>query len=393
MSIVETKKLAVGYNNKVVIDNIELEIKKGEVICLLGPNGAGKSTILKTISGQLQSVKGNVYIYNEDIKKINQSNLAKKMSVVLTERVIPSLMTSFEFAAMGRYQYTGFFGKLSDEDVNIVNEILKLVNAENLANRYFEQLSDGEKQKILLARALCQEPEIIILDEPTSYLDIRHKFELLNILNKLSKEKGITVILSLHEVDMALKGCDTAVLVKDGKIMKKGCCEDIIKEDVIKKLYGLEFGNFSSLLGTLEIPSSIKKSRVFVISGEGKGIPIYRFLTKHQYEVCTGIIYENDIDYYIANILGVNIIKEKAFESIKEINFKKAVNCMKKCEKIIDAGSTFAELNKLNVDLIRNALEVGKKVYSFRDKDECKKLFKENYKKLIYCNSVKDVID
>ena len=183
-----TENLQVGYDHRVVVDGVEVQAVKGKMICLLGPNGAGKSTILRTLSGMLAPVRGTVYLDGEKVTQMEKSTLARKMAVVLTERLSPGMMTAFEIAAMGRHPYTGFFGKLKEEDKAIVMESLRSVNAENLAFRYYEELSDGEKQKVMIARALAQQPELIVLDEPTSHLDIRHRIEVVNILGKLCRE-------------------------------------------------------------------------------------------------------------------------------------------------------------------------------------------------------------
>lgn len=172
---------------------------------LIGPNGAGKSTILKSITRQLKLIGGEVYIDSEEIRKLSYKEMAVKAAVMLTERMKPELMTCHDIVATGRYPYTGRLGILSREDERKVDEALEAVHAQELGIRNFQEISDGQRQRVLLARAICQEPEVMILDEPTSYLDIRHKLELLAILRKMAKENGITVIMSLHEIDLAQK--------------------------------------------------------------------------------------------------------------------------------------------------------------------------------------------
>lgn len=217
MITLNTKDLSVGYENKIIVKDININIVKGETLCLLGPNGAGKTTILRTISKLLKPIKGMVYIEEENIKDISNKELSKKMSVVLTNKFNGGLMTVFNVVAMGRYPYTGFFGYLGKKDMEKISEALKIVHAEDIKEAYFDELSDGQKQKVLVARALVQEPDIIVLDEPTTHLDIKHRLELIEILRNLTKQRGITVILSLHEIDMALKSCDKVALVNKGE--------------------------------------------------------------------------------------------------------------------------------------------------------------------------------
>ena len=174
--------------------------------------------------------------------------------------------------ATGRYPYTGRLGVLSREDENKVDEALMAVHAQELGIRNFLEISDGQRQRILLARAICQEPEVMILDEPTSYLDIRHKLELLEILRKMAKEKEITVIMSLHEIDLAQKISDKVVCVKGDRIAGFGNPEEIFTEEKIRELYGIDNGYYDPCFGSVELPRVVGKPEVFVLSSCGTGI-------------------------------------------------------------------------------------------------------------------------
>ena len=199
------EKLSVGYGSKVVISDIDLEIQKGEVISLIGPNGAGKSTILKTLSKQLPVISGRAVLDGEDLNEYSYRDLSKKMAVVLTEKLKTELMTCRDIVSTGRYPYTGKLGVLTEEDDKKVEEAMRKVNAYDLRDKDFTAISDGQRQRVLLARAICQEPQILLLDEPTSFLDVKYKLDLLSILTAMAREKNITVIMSLHEIDLAEK--------------------------------------------------------------------------------------------------------------------------------------------------------------------------------------------
>ena len=173
--------LSVGYDKKALIHDICIGIKKGEIVTLIGPNGSGKSTILKSITRQLQIIGGKVYFDDRNLNSFSYKELSTRMAVVLTERMRPELMTCHDIVATGRYPYTGRLGILSREDEEKVEEAMRAVHAESLGSRDFNNISDGQRQRVLLARAICQEPDIIILDEPTSFLDIKHKLDLLSI--------------------------------------------------------------------------------------------------------------------------------------------------------------------------------------------------------------------
>lgn len=394
MNVIKTQELAVGYGSKAVVEGINLEALKGQLICLLGPNGSGKSTILRSLSGLLAPVQGAIYIKGQTLSQLKSGELAKTLAVVLTERLSPGLMTAFEIAAMGRYPHTDFFGRLTDKDINKTREVLRLVNAEDIAERYFSELSDGEKQKVLLARALAQEPELIVLDEPTTHLDVRHRFEVLAILSRLCKEKGITVILSLHEVDLALKNCDIAILMKNSKILGYGPPEDIVKEETINELYDISCAHFNDFLGTMELSNSNNSSAsIYVIAGAGSGTRIYRMLTKHGYGIYTGIIHENDVDYHIARSIGAIIVSEKSFEEISNKAFSVAAKYIEKAQHIIDAGYPVGPLNKLNLDLTLRALQLGKVIYTLRDRKDSESLYGHYAQKIIHCQSIASIIN
>ncbi|HBG4970302.1 TPA: ABC transporter ATP-binding protein [Clostridioides difficile] len=390
--MLKTNNLSVGYNNKVVISNINVEVKNGEILCLLGSNGAGKTTLLRSLSKLISPIKGEIYLNGVNINCISRKALSKKMALVLTNRLLGDLMTVQDIVNIGRYPYTGFFGNLSKKDLIMVDEALESVDALHLKKRYFDELSDGEKQKVLVARALVQEPEIIILDEPTTHLDIKHRLELINILKKLSKEKSISVILSLHEIDIALKSCDKVALIKNNKVIAYGQPEDVVDEDIINSLYELDDKNFNSLLGSVEI-SNKSKNEVFIIGGGGKATPIYRAFTKKGIGLYSGIIHENDIDYEIGRTMGIKMFTESPFEPISDESFNLAIRNLNDSKIIIDTGFSVGETNKRNIDIIKEALKLDKKVYSFRDRDESKKYYDHLDSKIEHIDKVSQIIN
>lgn len=362
----KTEHLAVGYHGKILIDDINVGIEKGNILCLLGPNGSGKSTILKSITKHLSTIDGSVYIDDQDIKRLNGKEIAKKISVVLTDRISPDLMTCREIVATGRYPYTNHFGKLTEEDNCIIDNSLKIVSAYELKDLEFNTLSDGQKQRVMLARAICQQPEVIVLDEPTSYLDIRYKLELLSILRKMAVEQGITVVLSLHEVDLAIKLADIIILVKDNKIAKCGFPEDILDDKTIRELYDIESGSFNMLLGSIELKGTSNESKVFVLGGSGSGTLCYRALHKKGINFTTGILHENDIDFYVASGLDANVISVDSFSYIDINTFNEAREAIENSKSVIDSGFTIGELNKENIELLRYASELNKPILSLR---------------------------
>ncbi len=384
--IINTENLQVGYGKKIILDNIDIKALKGQVICLLGANGAGKTTVLRTLSSLLSPVSGAVYIANENIKKIPKKQLAKKLSVVLTENITPSLMTCFDFVSLGRTPYTGIMGNLTGNDKTAIINALALVNAENLCERLFSTLSDGEKQKIMIARAIVQEPEIIILDEPTSHLDIKHKIEVIKIINKLSKEKNITCILSLHDIDLALKGCETILLVNDNKISACGSPEEIVKNGEINKLYKITDGSYNEILGSVEFLGE-KGNDIFIFGGGATAVQTYRFLSRSRFALTTGVLHNNDVDYFVANSICSSVVFQNAFEDISDDNATLAKKIASEAEFIIDSGFPIAKINEKNIEMLIDFAENGRLIFSLR----ADKTILPNLENVIYCNNLSDL--
>lgn len=372
----KTENLCVGYDNKPLISNINIAIEKGEILTLIGPNGSGKSTILKSITKHLSMISGVVYIDNKNLSMFSNKETATKISVVLTEKIKPEMMTCYDVVASGRYPYTNYFGKLTKYDRDIVYDSLEKVHAKELAQREFMAISDGQRQRIMLARAICQEPEIIVLDEPTSFLDIRHKIELLEILRKMSREKKITVVMSLHEIDLAPKISDKVMCVKGDKISRFGTPNEIFKEEIINDLYGIKDGAYNLLFGSVELKKTCKKAKIFVLGGGGCGIPIYRELQKHGIAFNTGILYENDVDFQVAKALANKTYSSPPFNPVpsKLIDDLKKEICNYKA--IIDSGVYIGEFNKFIQSIIESSINnqipiyknVGKVVELFNEK-------------------------
>ena len=352
---VETKEMTVGYRGVPLIRDIALRVHRGEILTLIGPNGSGKSTILKSLIRQLALIGGTVYLDGKSLQTLPERDLARTMSVLLTEHVRPELMTCHDIVATGRYPYTGRLGILSREDEDKVDEAMRIVHAEELGSRDFNAISDGQRQRVLLARAICQEPEIIVLDEPTSFLDIRHKLELLSILRSMAKEKGITVIMSLHEIDLAQKIADQILCVKGDHVCYYGTPEQIFEEQTIRELYGIENGFYDPRFGSIELPKVEGEPEVFVIAGCGRGIPIYRKLQKDNIPFATGILYTNDVDYQLARLLAARVITEEPFCQITQEHLREAIQVMEKCKKVICADVPIGECNKGLEELIRAA--------------------------------------
>lgn len=346
-----TENLEAGYDGKAWIREISIHASRGEIVTLIGPNGAGKSTILKSIAGQLKPVGGVVSLDGRPREQWPETEIARRMAVMMTERTQPELMTCFDVAAMGRYPHTGRFGTLSEADRKVVWHALDMVHAKELADRDFSRISDGQRQRILLARAICQQPQIILLDEPTSFLDIRHKMELLTILKTLVRKKQVAVLMSMHELDLAQKVSDYIVCVGENKIWKCGTPEEIFTETCMEELFGIPGGSYCAEYGSVELPAAAGTPEVFVIGGNGSGIPVYRQLQRQGIPFAAGVLHENDLDYPAAKALAVQVVSEQPYEVIREETYEEALRVMKVCGKVILCVQEFGSGNRKNKEL------------------------------------------
>ena len=247
--ILYTEGLDAGYAGNAVVRNISIDLCPGQLVALIGPNGTGKSTILKTLSGMLPPVRGSVYLNGKDMKAVPENERARTISLLMTDRIDPELMTCQDVVSHGRYPYTGFTGRLSARDLEVIDSSLEAVGAADLKERYFSQISDGQRQRVLLARAITQEPKVLIMDEPTSFLDIRHKIELLRILLKLVKEGGVAAVISLHEIELARKTADIVICVKDGKAETVKHVQDAFEQEALCSLFDLDNEQYEWLYG------------------------------------------------------------------------------------------------------------------------------------------------
>ena len=354
-----TDQLTVGYDGKPLIREINIQLKKGEILTLIGPNGAGKSTILKSITRQLATISGTVYLDKQLMSQMSNKEVSQKLAVVLTERMRPELMTCEDIVATGRYPYTGTLGILSAEDKVKVKEAMETVHAWDLKDRDFTAISDGQRQRILLARAICQEPEIIVLDEPTSFLDIRHKLELLTILKQMVLDNQLTVIMSLHELDLAQKVSDKVICVHGEYIEKYGAPEEIFTSDYIRNLYGITRGSYNAAFGCVEMEPPKGTPQIFVIGGNGSGIPIYRKLQRQGIPFAAGVLHTNDVDYQVASALAAQVVAEKPFECVSQENCDRAAELMKQCQKVICPLKEFGTMNATNKELLNLARKLG----------------------------------
>lgn len=252
-STVVIKGLSIGYVKKVVADNINASIKQGELTCLLGANGVGKSTLLKTLSGFLDKLEGKISILGKELDAYTPKELSTVMGVVLTDKYDIRNMSVREIVGMGRSPYTSFWGTLSKEDYEIVDQAIELIGISHLSGRMVHTLSDGERQKAMIAKSLAQQTPIIILDEPTAFLDFPSKVEIMQLLHKLTRQAGKTVFLSTHDMELALQIADKVWIMEKKKGCAIGTAEELAQNGVLKPFFNRSGDDFNYEKGLLKM--------------------------------------------------------------------------------------------------------------------------------------------
>lgn len=263
--LLETDNLTIGYGKKIIQQSLNIRAAKGSLISLVGTNGAGKSTLLRTISGLQKALGGSIKIGGTNINEISAYNKAKLLALVLTDKIDVENMTVRQLVAMGRFPYTNWLGKLSDADANIINAAIENVNLSHKANDNINHISDGEKQRAVIAKALAQDTPLVLLDEPTAHLDLPNRIETVLLLRRLSVQTGKTFIISTHELEVALQTSDQIwLMTKDG--IKTGIPEDLMLTREFQNAFGSANYTFDSIDGHCIIKHLFGNLTVRVIS-------------------------------------------------------------------------------------------------------------------------------
>ena len=290
-AIIQTHDLTIGYATRKatypVQIRLSLEVFQGEMVCLIGPNGCGKSTLLRTIAGLQPALRGEVRIDNLPLGKQSLSNKARLLSLVLTDRVEVSNLTVFSLVATGRNPYTDWLGKLTDHDKELVHRALSQVHLEGYANRFINELSDGERQRAMIAKALVQDTPVILLDEPTAHLDINNRVEVMMLLHELARRTNKAIVLSTHELDLALQTADKLWLMTPKHGIAVGTPEDLILTNRFQKVFANNSYRFNSLTGNFMV-NHAETPRLVSLKTIGTGNRTYwteRALARNGYQI------------------------------------------------------------------------------------------------------------
>ena len=355
------------------IEDVSLEIQKGQFIAVLGHNGSGKSTLAKHINALLVPTEGTMWV--DDMKTTDEEDVWKirqKAGMVFQNpdnQIIGNVVE--EDVGFGPEN----LGVPTDEIWKRVEESLTATGMISYRAHSPNKLSGGQKQRVAIAGVMAMQPECIVLDEPTSFLDIRHKIELLDILQEMAVKDNVAVIVSLHEIELAAKIADYVMCVgADGKI-EFGRPEKIFTDDRISSLYGLTHGTYNCMYGSTELKKPEGTPKVFVSGGAGTGVFIYRELQRLGIAFRAGILYENDCDFPVAKALASEVITEKMFEPIGKDTFEAACRKIDESDYVIDTGCPVGQMNAMLKDVLEYAAEKKKIILKKPDIDTLKSLF------------------
>ncbi len=314
-NILTIDKLSIGYKNTkkeglTLFDNINLSGREGELIALVGKNGIGKSTLLRNIAGLQNALQGDILFSNQKIQTIKRNEFARLVSFVSTEIVNVSNLKVFDLVALGRFPHTNWLGKLKEKDVLQSLKALEMVGMKSFINKNVNEISDGERQRVMIARTLAQDTKIIVLDEPTAFLDLPNKYEIVHLLNHLSKNENKTILFSTHDLNIAIQEADKIWLMLDNEIIE-GAPEDLILSDTLNKIFEQSNLNFDKLKGDFRI----KRKHAKKIGLTGEGLPYNwtrKALERLNYTIDKG---NTNIDY-----VEVNQDNNKLFWKFKNEN-------------------------------------------------------------------------
>jgi iron complex transport system ATP-binding protein len=376
--ILSVKNLSFSYNTKYILDNISFGISKGSFVSILGPNGAGKSTLVNIISKVLKGFKGSVSIEEKDIKLMTSREVARNMAVV-PQYTNPSFgFTVEEMVMMGRHPYISRFGGEGPGDYKVVREVMEKTSITQFANRRFTNLSGGEKQRVVIAQALAQESPILLLDEPTSHLDINFQIELMNLFSRLNREEGKTIVGVFHDINLAIQNSSQIMLLKDGNIFGFDEPEKIInrqnlksvfhsdifvgKNPVTQKIYVSPVFDPGYAFQQSGLKKKEKSIRVHVVGGGGAASPIINFLYHHGFQLSCGVINTFDTDMDTCRMLDIPYVVEAPFSPVSLTSQNKNIEFIKESDIVVLPEIEFGNGNFSNLVAVKEALGLNKKV-------------------------------
>jgi iron complex transport system ATP-binding protein len=366
-----------SYGAVKVIDGMAFSIKQGCFAGIIGPNGSGKSTLLRCISRALKPVRGTVLLEGESLYKMSPREAARKMAVVPQETAVNFPFTVEEIIMMGRSPHLGRFQAEGKRDYEITGRSMDLTNTRHLAGRQVTAISGGERQRVIIAKALAQEPELILLDEPTSHLDINQQVEILSLLQRMNREGGLTILAVFHDLNLAAQFCDLMILMQKGKAYRVGKPEDVLTVDSIKEVYGTRVlikkhpvtGRPTVFLLTRREGEVPGKGRIHVVCGGGAGAAVLGLLAEHGFAVTAGVLNMGDIDWETAKFLELEMTEEAPFSDISDRSYRENMEMIQGADACVLVSIPFGRGNLKNLEAVSRACAWGKPVLLVEERE------------------------
>lgn len=366
-----------SYGASPVLKDANVQINKQDLVGIVGPNGSGKSTLLRAISRVLKPIHGQVLLDEKDLYQISAAEVARKIAVVSQEQGLDFPFTVKDVVMMGRIPHIKRFAREGPRDYQAAARAMELTDTGVLADRLVSELSGGEKQRVLLARALAQEPQILLLDEPTSYLDINYQIEIMELMARLRRDYGLTIITVLHDLNLASRFSDYLLVMKNGCVHAVGTPHQVITSPMIKDVYGCEVRVESA---NSERPYIVFNSEtrqaaggserwVHVVGGGGSCIQLFRNLLNAGWQVSTGVVNIGDSDWQEAGRLGIKVIEAPPFSTVGTGEAALNQEMMQKAEYIILAGIPFGTGNIRNLESVLEEAQRGARVLAIDNVD------------------------
>ena len=376
---IEADNLYAGYNGATILEGISIGLGESDFVGVIGPNGSGKTTLLRSMSRALRPTSGKVMLDGRNIYSISARDFAGRVAVVPQDTLVAFDFTVLEITLMGRSPRLSRFAVETSTDVRAAVEALARTGTEHLKDRSINALSSGERQRVILARALAQEPEIILLDEPTSHLDISFQFEIMDLIKSLNAERGLTVLTVMHDLNLASQYCDKLVLIGEGRIQAAGPPEEVVTSEHIRRVYGAEVwvrrhptthrpyvisGVKPKSVGPAE--KFDKPPRVHVIGGGGTAAPILARLARRGYAITCGVLNEGDADQEVADALDIPYIQQPQFSQITADSHNRHKELIDSADVVILTDVPVGPGNLANIQAAHEAARAGKKLIALK---------------------------
>jgi iron complex transport system ATP-binding protein len=370
--VLEALALSLGYEGEPVVRDVSFTLARGQFFGLVGPNGSGKSTVVRALSRVLPPICGQVLLDGVNIQRMRARELARRLAVVRQEAAVGFDFSVREVVLMGRAPHLSRFGIERTRDHQIAEECLALTATTAFADRAITSLSGGERQRCMIARALAQEPEVLLLDEPTAHLDIAHQIEILDLARRLTSQRSLATLVVLHDLNLASQYCDHLMLLAEGRVMAHGSPREVVNEPHIRAAYGADVQvrlhpttgrPYVTLLSRLPVAAApTRKTKVHVVCGAGTGTELMRQLRQMGFAVSVGVVNVADSDQVEAEALDLPRVEEAPFSPIGEEAYRRNVEMARAAEVVIVSAAPFGRGNLPNLEAAIKARGVGRRV-------------------------------